>query len=107
HGMKILDAPKKLLAAAGFTVLTPAEAHLCCGSAGVYNILQPKIADELRDRKARNLQRLRPDVIAAGNIGCLTQIGSDANAGGPYRRTRRLGARRPGADRRDGARPVS
>ena len=76
HGMKILDAPKKLLAAAGFTVLTPAEAHLCCGSAGVYNILQPKIANELRDRKARNLQRLRPDVIAAGNIGCLTQIGS-------------------------------
>jgi len=80
HGMKIVDAPKKLLAAAGFTVLTPAEAHLCCGSAGVYNILQPKIAGELRDRKARNLERLRPDVIAAGNIGCLTQIGSAAVA---------------------------
>ena len=54
----------------------PAEAHLCCGSAGVYNILQPEIAGELRDRKLRNLARLRADVIATGNIGCITQIGS-------------------------------
>jgi glycolate oxidase iron-sulfur subunit len=76
HGLKIIDAPKILLALAGFEVLTPAEAHLCCGSAGVYNILQPEIAGSLRDRKVRNLQRLKPDVIAAGNIGCLTQIGS-------------------------------
>jgi glycolate oxidase iron-sulfur subunit len=76
HGQKIIDAPKRLLTQAGFEVVTPAEAHLCCGSAGVYNILQPRIASALRDRKVRNLQRLRPDVIATGNIGCMTQIGS-------------------------------
>jgi glycolate oxidase iron-sulfur subunit len=76
HGQKILDAPKRLLAAAGFEVRAPAEAHLCCGSAGVYNILQPEIAGQLRDRKARNLSRLKADVIATGNIGCMTQIGS-------------------------------
>ena len=76
HGQKIVEAPKALLRAAGFDVRTPAEPHLCCGSAGVYNILQPRIASELRDRKARHLARLRPDVIATGNIGCMTQIGS-------------------------------
>ena len=76
HGQKILDAPKRLLAQAGFTVRVPAEAHLCCGSAGVYNILQPEIAAELRDRKVRNLSRLKADVIATGNIGCITQIGA-------------------------------
>ena len=54
----------------------PAEPHLCCGSAGTYNILQPEIAGRLRDRKVANLERLQPDVIAAGNIGCLTQIGT-------------------------------
>ena len=76
HAQKILEAPKTLLRAAGYDVRTPAESHLCCGSAGVYNILQPRIAGELRDRKARHLARLRPDVIATGNIGCMTQIGS-------------------------------
>ena len=76
HGQKIVEAPKALLRAAGFDVRTPVEPHLCCGSAGVYNILQPRIASELRDRKARHLARLRPDVIATGNIGCMTQIGS-------------------------------
>jgi len=76
HGQKILDAPKALLRRAGYDVRTPAEAHLCCGSAGVYNILQPRIASELRDRKVRNLARLKADVIATGNIGCMTQIGS-------------------------------
>ena len=76
HGQKIVEAPKALLRAAGFDVRTPAEPHLCCGSAGVYNILQPRIAGELRDRKAGHLARLRPDVIATGNIGCMTQIGS-------------------------------
>ena len=76
HGQKIIEAPKALLRAAGFEVRTPAEPHLCCGSAGVYNILQPGIAGELRDRKAGHLARLRPDVIATGNIGCMTQIGS-------------------------------
>ncbi|MDE3174683.1 MAG: glycolate oxidase subunit GlcF [Pseudomonadota bacterium] len=76
HGQKITEAPKALLRAAGFEVRTPAEPQLCCGSAGVYNIQQPRIAGELRDRKARHLARLKPDVIATGNIGCMTQIGS-------------------------------
>jgi glycolate oxidase iron-sulfur subunit len=76
HGQKITEAPKALLRRAGFDVRTPAEAHLCCGSAGTYNILQPEIAGKLRDRKVRNIERRKPDVIAAGNIGCLTQIGA-------------------------------
>ena len=76
HGQKITEAPKILLRRAGFDVCTPAESHLCCGSAGTYNILQPEIAGKLRDRKVGHIERLRPDVIAAGNIGCLTQIGS-------------------------------
>ena len=76
HGQKVTAQPKALLAAAGFTVLEPAESHLCCGSAGTYNILQPEIAGTLRDRKVANLERTAPDVIAAGNIGCLTQIGT-------------------------------
>jgi glycolate oxidase iron-sulfur subunit len=74
HGQKVREQPKKLLAEAGFTVLEPAEGHLCCGSAGTYNILQPEIALQLRDRKVANIESLAPDVIAAGNIGCLTQI---------------------------------
>ena len=76
HGLKIMDAPKALLRRAGFDVRSIPEAHLCCGSAGTYNILQPRIAGALRDRKVANIARLRPDVIAAGNIGCITQIAS-------------------------------
>jgi glycolate oxidase iron-sulfur subunit len=76
HAQKIVDAPKALLRRAGFDVRPIAEAHLCCGSAGTYNILQPAIAKALRDRKIANIARVKPDVIAAGNIGCLTQIGS-------------------------------
>ena len=76
HGQKIVDTPKALLRSAGFEVRTPAEPHLCCGSAGVYNILQPEIATQLRDRKVGHLARLRADFIASGNIGCLTQIGA-------------------------------
>jgi glycolate oxidase iron-sulfur subunit len=60
---------------AGFEVLDIPEGHLCCGSAGTYNLLQPEIAGRLRDRKVANIARTRPDVIAAGNIGCITQIG--------------------------------
>ena len=74
HGQKVTDAPKRLLAAAGYTVRTPAEAHLCCGSAGTYNILQPDIAGQLGARKAANLARLQADVIATGNVGCAMQI---------------------------------
>ncbi|MGF7159680.1 glycolate oxidase iron-sulfur subunit [Rhodoligotrophos appendicifer] len=76
HGQKIRTAPKQLLSEAGFEVVEPAEGHLCCGSAGTYNILQPEIATRLRDRKLDNIRATRPDVIATGNIGCLTQLGS-------------------------------
>jgi glycolate oxidase iron-sulfur subunit len=75
HGQKLRKEPKALLAAAGFEVLDVPEGHLCCGSAGTYNILQSEIAVRLRERKVANIESLRPDVIAAGNIGCITQIG--------------------------------
>lgn len=75
HGQQVTIAPKALLTRAGFTVREPAEAHLCCGSAGTYNMLQPEISGELRERKVANLEATDPDIIAAGNIGCLTQIG--------------------------------
>ena len=76
HGQQIKTAPKDLLKAAGFTVKEAPEAHLCCGSAGTYNILQSEIADKLKVRKVTNIESTKPDVIAAGNIGCLTQIAS-------------------------------
>ena len=76
HGQKITTAPKRLLAAAGFDVRDIPEGHLCCGSAGTYNILQPEIAGRLLDRKLENIDRTGADVIAAGNIGCQTQIES-------------------------------
>jgi glycolate oxidase iron-sulfur subunit len=76
HGQKVVHAPKDLLCKLGFVVKDVAESHLCCGSAGTYNILQPSIANRLRDRKVANIERLAPDVIAAGNIGCITQIAS-------------------------------
>ncbi|MDH4439268.1 MAG: glycolate oxidase subunit GlcF [Rhizobium sp.] len=76
HGQKITMAPKLLLKSAGFTVKDPPEGHLCCGSAGTYNIMQPDISARLKARKAKNIESTKPDVIAAGNIGCLTQIGS-------------------------------
>jgi glycolate oxidase iron-sulfur subunit len=75
HGQRVTEAPKKLLRAAGFTVVEPAEGHLCCGSAGTYNLLQPKIANELKARKVANIEATKPQVIAAGNIGCMMQIG--------------------------------
>src|SRR5262245_5226995 len=74
HGQKITRAPKELLCKIGFVVKDVAEGHLCCGSAGTYNILQPGLARRLRERKVANIQKLAPDVIAAGNIGCMTQI---------------------------------
>jgi glycolate oxidase iron-sulfur subunit len=74
HGQKITHEPKELLSKCGFVVKDVPEGHLCCGSAGTYNILQPRLATKLRDRKIANIELLRPDVIAAGNIGCITQI---------------------------------
>ncbi len=74
HGQKIVKQPKELLVKAGFAVRDIAEPHLCCGSAGTYNIMQPEIAARLRDRKVANILATAPDVIATGNIGCMTQI---------------------------------
>ncbi len=75
HGQRITAQPKRLLTAAGFTVKDVPEGHLCCGSAGTYNLLQPAIATRLRDRKVQNIEHTRPDLVATGNIGCITQIG--------------------------------
>jgi glycolate oxidase iron-sulfur subunit len=74
HGQRIGREPRELLGRMGFVVKEISEAHLCCGSAGIYNILQPDIAKRLRDRKVGNIEKLAPSVIAAGNIGCITQI---------------------------------
>lgn len=76
HGQKITQLPKELLSNAGFVVKDVPESHLCCGSAGTYNILQPDIAGKLRDRKVANIASVAPDLIATGNIGCMVQIGS-------------------------------
>src|SRR6266478_805482 len=74
HGQKIIAAPKELLCKMGFVVKDVPEGHLCCGSAGTYNILQPELARRLRERKVGNIEKLKPDVIAAGNLGCMMQI---------------------------------
>ena len=78
HGQQITTEPKALLRKAGFRVVEPPEGHLCCGSAGTYNMLQPEIATRLRARKLRNIAKTKPDLIAAGNIGCITQLSGDA-----------------------------
>jgi glycolate oxidase iron-sulfur subunit len=74
HGQKITRVPKELLCKIGFVMKDVPEGHLCCGSAGTYNILQPELARRLRERKVGNIEKLKPDVVAAGNIGCMTQI---------------------------------
>ncbi|MDI3336731.1 glycolate oxidase subunit GlcF [Defluviimonas aestuarii] len=76
HGQKVTAAPKTLLKAVGFEVVEPADPHLCCGSAGTYNLLQPEISAELKALKVKTLEARKPDLIAAGNIGCMMQIGS-------------------------------
>jgi glycolate oxidase iron-sulfur subunit len=76
HGQQVTEAPKALLRRAGFAVVTPADAHLCCGSAGTYNLLQPDLSAELRRRKVATLEATQPDLIATGNLGCMTQIGA-------------------------------
>jgi glycolate oxidase iron-sulfur subunit len=74
HGQKISRQPKELLSKLGFVVKDVPEGHLCCGSAGTYNILEPELAYKLRARKVGNIEKVKPDVIAAGNVGCITQI---------------------------------
>lgn len=78
HGQKITRQPKELLARAGFVVREPREGHLCCGSAGTYNILQSEISAKLRDRKVKNIEATGAQIVATGNIGCITQIASAA-----------------------------
>ncbi|HEY4042633.1 MAG TPA: glycolate oxidase subunit GlcF [Rhodopila sp.] len=77
HGQQVTSEPKTLLVRAGFRLVEPAEPHICCGSAGTYNLLQPEIAGRLRARKLGNLKATKPDLIAAGNIGCITQLAGD------------------------------
>ncbi|QEO17583.1 glycolate oxidase subunit GlcF [Acetobacter vaccinii] len=74
HGQRIVNQPKDLLKQAGFTVLDVPEGYLCCGSAGTYNLLQPEIAGQLKDRKVRNIRSVNAQVAASGNIGCMTQL---------------------------------
>jgi glycolate oxidase iron-sulfur subunit len=74
HGQKIDAVPRELLAKAGFALREIPEGHLCCGSAGTYNILQPDLALALRNRKIANILKTSPDVVATGNIGCISQI---------------------------------
>jgi glycolate oxidase iron-sulfur subunit len=76
HGQQVKTAPKDLLKRAGFEVVEPADSHLCCGSAGTYNLMQPEISGQLKARKVRSLEAKAPQVIAAGNLGCMMQIGS-------------------------------
>src|SRR5437879_1150664 len=84
HGQKITAAPKELLSKNGFVVKDVPESHLCCGSAGTYNILQPELAGRLRDRKVANIASVEPDVIAAGNIGCMVQIAGGTSVPGVH-----------------------
>jgi glycolate oxidase iron-sulfur subunit len=76
HGQKVVNPPRQALARAGFKLKEIPEGHICCGSAGTYNMLQPQLAMRLRDRKVANIAKVSPDIIATGNIGCITQIGS-------------------------------
>ncbi len=74
HGQRMTEEPRSLLVKGGFSVVDVPEAHICCGSAGTYNILQPELASQLRDRKSANIKRVKPDLVATGNIGCITQL---------------------------------
>ena len=76
HGQQIKSAPQDLLRDAGFEVLEPQDSHLCCGSAGTYNIMQPEISRQLRANKLASIKMLQAQVIVTGNIGCITQLQS-------------------------------
>jgi glycolate oxidase iron-sulfur subunit len=78
HGQQIQRQPVALLRSCGFEVTEPRDPHLCCGSAGTYNILQPRIADRLRDDKIAALAATEPQVIASGNVGCMVQLAANA-----------------------------
>lgn len=74
HGQRVVDEPRALLVKGGFGVVDIPESHICCGSAGTYNILQPELAGALRERKIKNIKSVKPDLVATGNIGCITQV---------------------------------
>jgi glycolate oxidase iron-sulfur subunit len=74
HGQQVDAEPRALLSQAGFTVLDVPEGHICCGSAGTYNILQPELSGQLRERKLGHIASVKPDIVATGNIGCITQL---------------------------------
>jgi len=74
HGQRVTMAPREMLSKAGFMLIDIPESHLCCGSAGTYNMFQSELANRLRDRKIANIDAVMPELIAAGNIGCITQI---------------------------------
>jgi glycolate oxidase iron-sulfur subunit len=78
HGQKIQEEPRQLLRNAGFTVLEIPEGHICCGSAGTYNLLQPDLAKQLKERKLLSIDKIKPDCVATGNIGCITQLSAGA-----------------------------
>jgi glycolate oxidase iron-sulfur subunit len=114
HGQRLHAGPKALLGAAGFKPVDVPEGHLCCGSAGTYNLLQPEIASALRDRKLANIASTRPDFVATGNIGCITQLAPgcsvpvvhtvellDWATGGPAPKAMTGLAGSPAGDRRD------
>ena len=109
HGQQIKTFPKDLLKRVGFKVVEPSDPHLCCGSAGTYNLMQPEISKQLRDQKVRSIEAKNPDIIAAGNIGCMMQIGSAS--GIPIVHTVELldwatgGPRPPALDRSEAAEP--
>jgi glycolate oxidase iron-sulfur subunit len=108
HGQGVRQQPKDLLAAAGFAVVDIPEGHLCCGSAGTYNLLQPALARGLRDRKLAAIAEVAPEIVAAGNIGCITQLAAAATV--PIVHTVELldwatGGPRPAALQPGGAQP--
>lgn len=79
HGQRIERPPRELLRQAGYAVREIAEGHLCCGSAGTYNLLQPQLAARLRERKCGHIARTDAEVVAAGNIGCIAQLAAAAD----------------------------
>jgi glycolate oxidase iron-sulfur subunit len=80
HGQKLDALPISLLEQAGFNIMQIPEGHLCCGSAGTYNLLEPGLSGELRDRKLANIAKLNADVIVSANIGCMTQLAGGTKA---------------------------
>jgi glycolate oxidase iron-sulfur subunit len=87
HGQRLDSIPRRLLERAGFDVREIPEGHLCCGSAGTYNILQPQLAAELRERKLANIRGTGAPLVATGNVGCIVQL---AGAGIPVVHTAEL-----------------